>query len=187
MKPEILTEYFVKYMNFIVSCHNMKNQDPLYVKNNLIHKTWKFQEQLIIFEKEIPEEILADDVLFGSYSLLHELSYEIKDMMLQFLRDSSLDRNFFDDLSSTYSNLLKVIEHYIHWDIISEEKLMKFGFCKVDKEDILLIPYYMFPIIPETFNFLSLHGYAIEKKYIPVSSQELIMGCLSYGIVLKES
>ena len=54
MKPEALTEYFVQYMNSIVFCCNAKNQDPLYVKNNLTHKTWKYQNQLIQFEKEIP-------------------------------------------------------------------------------------------------------------------------------------
>ena len=37
------------------------------VKNNLIHKTWEFQNELIQFEKEISDEILADNVLFGSY------------------------------------------------------------------------------------------------------------------------
>ena len=40
MNPETLSEYFVKYMNSIVSCCNTKNQESLYVKNNLIHKTW---------------------------------------------------------------------------------------------------------------------------------------------------
>lgn len=186
MKPEILTEYFVNYMNFIASCCNMRNQDPLYVKNNLVHKTWKFQKQLIQFEKEVSDEILADEVLFGSYSLLHELSYIIKDEMLQFLRDSSLGTYFFDDLSSTYNNLLKIIDHYMLWDIISEEEFMKFGFCNVNEENIFLIPYYIFPIIPEQLEFVNLHGYAVKKRCIPISSQELILGCLPYGIVLKE-
>lgn len=186
MKPEALTEYFVQYMNSIVFCCNAKNQDPLYVKNNLTHKTWKYQNQLIQFEKEIPDEILADNVLFGSYSLLHELSYKIKDVMLEFLRNSSLDINFFDNLSSTYNNLLRTIDHYIQWDSITEEELMQFGFCKVGVEEIFLIPYYIFLIVPETFEFVNLYGNAIKKKQISVSSQELIMGCLPYGIMLKE-
>lgn len=187
MKPEILTKYFVKYMNYIASCCDMRSQDSLYVKNNLVHKTWKFQKQLIQFEKEIPDETLAEDVLFGSYSLLHELSYKTKDEMLQFLRDSSLDIKFFDNLSSTYNNLLKAVDHYIQWNSITEEELMRFGFCEVDKEDIFLIPYYMFPIIPETFEFVNLYGCTIEKKYVPVSSRELILGCLPYGIILKKN
>lgn len=112
MKPEALTEYFVQYMNSIVFCCNAKNQDSLYVKNNLTHKTWKFQNQLIQFEKEIPDEILADDVLFGPYSLLHELLYKIKDEMLEFLRDSTLNINFFDNFSSI---LLKIFWAIAKW------------------------------------------------------------------------
>lgn len=186
MKPEALTEYFVQYMNSIVFCCNVKNQDPLYIKNNLTHKIWKFQNQLIQFEKEIPDEILADDVLFGPYSLLHELSYKIKDEMLGFLRDSSLNVNFFDNLSSIYHHFLEVIDHYIQWESVTEERLMQFGFCKVGVEEIFLIPYYIFSIVPETFEFVNLYGCAIEKKQISVSSQELIMGCLPYGIMLEE-
>lgn len=56
----------------------------------MILKTWEFQNELMQFEKEISDEILADNVLFGPYSLLHELSYKIKDEMLEFLRDSTL-------------------------------------------------------------------------------------------------
>lgn len=186
MKPEALTEYFVQYMNSIVFCCNAKNQDSLYVKNNLTHKTWKYQNQLIQFEKEISDEILADDVLFGPYSLLHELSYKIKDEMLEFLRDSSLDINFFDNFSSVYHHFLEVIDHYIQWKSVREERLMQFGFCKVGVEETFLIPYYIFSIVPETFEFANLYGCAIEKKRIPVSSQELILGCLPYGIMLKE-
>lgn len=186
MNPETLSEYFVKYMNSIVSCCNTKNQESLYVKNNLIHKTWEFQNELMQFEKEISDEILADNVLFGSYSLLYELSYKIKDEMLGFLRDSSLDINFFDNFSSICHHFLEVIDHYIQWKSVREERLMRFGFCKVGVEEIFLIPYYIFSIVPKTFEFVNLYGCAIEKKRIPVSSQELILGCLPYGIMLKE-
>lgn len=186
MKSEKLTEYFVKYMNCVASYGNAKAQEPLYIKNNLIHKTWEFQNELIQFEKEISDEILADNVLFGSYSLLYELSYKIKDEMLGFLRDSSLDINFFDNFSSIYHHFLEVIDHYIQWKSVREEKLMQFGFCKVGVEEIFLIPYYIFSIVPETFEFVNLYGCAIKKKRIPVSSQELILGCLPYGIMLKE-
>lgn len=186
MNPETLSEYFVKYMNSIVSCCNTKNQESLYVKNNLIHKTWEFQNELMQFEKEISDEILADNVLFGSYSLLYELSYKIKDEMLGFLRDSSLDINFFDNFSSICHHFLEVIDHYIQWKSVREERLMQFGFCKVGVEEIFLIPYYIFSIVPETFEFVNLYGCAIKKKRIPVSSQELILGCLPYGIMLKE-
>ena len=51
MKPEALTEYFVQYMNCVASYCNAKAQEPLYIKNNLIHKTWEFQNELIQFEK----------------------------------------------------------------------------------------------------------------------------------------
>lgn len=186
MNPETLSEYFVKYMNSIVSCCNTKNQESLYVKNNLIHKTWEFQNELMQFEKEISDEILADNVLFGSYSLLYELSYKIKDEMLGFLRDSSLDINFFDNFSSICHHFLEVIDHYIQWKSVTEAELMQFGFCKVGVEEIFLIPYYIFSIVPETFEFVNLYGCAIKKKRIPVSSQELILGCLPYGIMLKE-
>lgn len=186
VKSEKLTEYFVKYMNCVASYCNAKAQEPLYIKNNLIHKTWEFQNELMQFEKEISDEILADNVLFGSYSLLYELSYKIKDEMLGFLRDSSLDINFFDNFSSVYHHFLEVIDHYIQWKSVREEKLMQFGFCKVGVEEIFLIPYYIFSIVPETFEFVNLYGCAIKKKRIPVSSQELILGCLPYGIMLKE-
>lgn len=138
MKPEALTEYFVQYMNSIVFCCNAKNQDPLYVKNNLTHKTWKYQNQLI------------------------------------------------DNFSSIYHHFLEVIDHYIQWNSVTEAELMQFGFCKVGVEEIFLIPYYIFSIVPETFEFVNLYGCAIKKKRIPVSSQELILGCLPYGIMLKE-
>lgn len=63
---------------------------------------------------------------------------------------------------------------------------MQFGFCKVGVEEIFLIPYYIFSIVPGTFEFVNLYGNVIKKKQISVSSQELIMGCLPYGIILKE-
>ena len=60
MKSEKLTEYFVKYMNCVASYCNAKAQEPLYIKNNLIHKTWEFQNELIQFEKEISDESITD-------------------------------------------------------------------------------------------------------------------------------
>lgn len=179
MKSEKLTEYFVKYMNCVASYCNAKAQEPLYIKNNLIHKTWEFQNELIQFEKEISDEILADNVLFGSYSLLYELSYKIKDEMLGFLRDSSLDINFFDNFSSIYHHFLEVIDHYIQWNSVTEAELMQFGFCKVGVEEIFLIPYYIFSIVPETFEFVNLYGCAIKKKANPCFFSGINFGMLT--------
>ena len=89
--------------------------------------------------------------------------------MLGFLRDSSLDINFFDNFSSIYHHFLEVIDHYIQWNSVTEAELMQFGFCKVGVEEIFLIPYYIFSIVPETFEFVNLYGCAIKKKRIPVS------------------
>lgn len=84
--------------------------------------------------------------------------------MLEFLRDSTLNINFFDNFSSICHHFLEVIDHYIQWESVTEAELMQFGFCKVGVEEIFLIPYYIFLIVPETFEFVNLYGNAIKKK-----------------------
>lgn len=79
MKSEKLTEYFVKYMNCVASYCNAKAQEPLYIKNNLIHKTWEFQNELMQFEKEISDEILADnEFCLDLFFVVLNWSYKIK-------------------------------------------------------------------------------------------------------------
>lgn len=44
---------------------------------------------------------------------------------------------------------------------------MQFGFCKVGVEEIFLIPYYIFSIVPETFEFVKNSTRRMEGSFYP--------------------
>ena len=93
------------------------------------------------------------------------------------------DRNENDDIkegvSSIYHIILDRIKKNVNFETATKEDLMQFGFCettysKGTKKDILLIPYYILPILPKDL--------VIDKR--EQYGNDLVFGCISCEIHL---
>lgn len=177
MKPKQLTEFFKEYMNeiaMICDSTNTKN-----IEKRLIDCTWEHQKNIVKFENEIDDQVLGDEVIFGDYSFVYVLCYEIKNRISQFMRDRNEDDDIKEGVSSIYHTILDKIKKNVNFETATKEELLRFGFCettysKETEEDIFLIPYYILPIIPKDL--------VIDKR--EQYGNDLVFGCISCEIHL---